>query len=152
MLFDHSMLLSLGADYINSPLRSIGLCCYPVFILAFSSTGKRDFRTAKKLLLWGVISQAGFSLVLAQDRLNILFAFAAALLPFPFMLAVAVLLGNYIDGGLLGIVATWFAIEKSKPLEDLPFPFHVPKAQYFVMIYAFHFWLLYAAAKLLNSA
>ena len=141
IFYDHYLHLIMPG-YMATPFRWVGLSAYPIFLYAFAFTGKRTWATARFLIVWGLVAQVGFTYVLEDYRLNILFAFAAGLLPFPYMLCVAVFLGRYMDGGLYGILATWFAIQSDVKPPDLG-KIKIPPARWTGQIYALHFWVLW---------
>lgn len=115
---------------------------FPLFALAFAYTTKVGYQRPFNLDLftWACLSQVPFTLIFGF-RLNILFAFQWALLPFPFSILAALTIGQITDGGILGVLLLVMARQATLPLPpQLPFP--VPRAKAYPAIYAFHLWLL----------
>jgi hypothetical protein len=151
MLFSHTIKFvawEFWSEYLFWLTNALG---FPLFGIAFAYTTKTGYRKGYpwNLVLWAIVAQIPFWFTFGH-RLNILFAFCWALLPFPFNIFASLTLGQFTDWGILGSLMLCMA-----RYAQLPEPPHiqlkVPRAKAYPIIYAAHVYILAIGAVIYYS-
>lgn len=138
MVGDHFIKIFYPGSELAQAYRPYGMMALPGFLFCYAYTAPHwSSRTVRTVIIGAVLAQIPFSFAFVMPKLNILWLFLLSRLSLSCALLTGIVFWPVLDGGAVGVIAVILA--RYAHLPEFPrVPFPVPRARWFVPLYAGH--------------